>query len=166
MAINEMQGYDIGGGCKIRVSWGARAAQRSWFARQLQLQQQQQQPQQQQHLSLSHLAQIPAPASSTSSSSSTQNLDQLSNNDINVLLNMSKNQSMADSLGLFDSYVNVNDTMLNLNGYSVDQYNFQNEQIPYSSMSSNDELKLNKLLLAARDGNLDQLDLGSNLYNS
>lgn len=79
---------------------------------------------------------------------------------------MSKNQSMADSLGLFDSYVNVNDTMLNLNGYSVDQYNFQNEQIPYSSMSSNDELKLNKLLLAARDGNLDQLDLGSNLYNS
>lgn len=151
MAINEMQGYDIGGGCKIRVSWGARAAQRSWFARQLQLQQQ----------SISQLAQIPA-----SNAASSQHLDQLSNNDINVLLNMSKNQNMAGSLGLFDSYVNVNDTMLNLNGYSVDQYSFQNEQIPYTSMSSNDELKLNKLLLAARDGNLDQLDLGSNMYNS
>ncbi|ONH76359.1 hypothetical protein BOH78_1127 [Pichia kudriavzevii] len=72
---------------------------------------------------------------------------------------------MADNLGLFNSYVNINDSLLNMNGYSIDQYNFQNEMIPYTNLSSNDEFKLNKLLLAARDGNLDQLDLGSSLYN-
>ena len=255
MAINEMQGFDIGGGCKIRVSWGARAAQRSWFARQLQMQQGQGQGQPQGQSSPQQHSQVPSQVqnqqmlnqySSMPAQSSLSNFD--SNNDINALLNMAKNQSMANNLGLFDSYLEdpiakatagLSNSSVSPSGsvngsgagYAVDQYAFQNESIPFNATASNgknmnylnnlsldnmgnmsgyggmnsfnmnvngggmngvnnlgmnsmgmnnmgmnnmgmntvgispdDELKLNKLLLAARDGNLDQLDLASNLY--
>lgn len=178
LAIKEMQGYDIGGGCKIRVSWGARAAQRSWFARQLQIQQQQQQKQQQlqqlqqqqQHQQQQQLQQgynvvSPNVQHQQLLQTNDSHFNELSNNNINMMLQMNQTGTMADNLGLFNSYVNINDSLLNMNGYSIDQYNFQNEMIPYTNLSSNDEFKLNKLLLAARDGNLDQLDLGSSLYN-
>lgn len=212
MAINEMQGYDIGGGCKIRVSWGARAAQRSWFARQLQMQQQsnsppqqqqqqpmfnnlqqqsqqqQQQQQQQHHEQLSQLQQQQLMMSQyansgygnglnvglnvNSNSSSNVSMNQLTNNEFNMLLGMNTGQNIngqvggiGDSLGLFNSSVNVNSNLLQSNGYGVEQYPFQQESIPYNNgLTSNDEYKLNRLLLAARDGNLDQLDLNAGLY--
>lgn len=216
MAINEMQGFDIGGGCKIRVSWGARAAQRSWFARQLQFQSQNQSQTQTSNTNSNQPTNLTISSNSSSSQSIPLNssFEQLNNNDINfnLLLNNvnNPNSNANENLGLFESYFNLNENMLNnnLNGYSIDQYNFQNEMIPYNSLNNfnnninnlgnglnnlnglngvnglgninlnnsnsnpnnlninfNDEFKLNKLLLAARDGNLDQLDLGSNVYN-
>ncbi len=125
-AIAEMQGYDIGGGCRIRVSWGARAAQRLWFARQLQAQPQPPQPQ--------------------------------------ALVNP------ADSLGLCGGLVEAGDM----------------QRVPYAASAPGGagdagdagaadgaggaggarEVRLNNLLLAARDGNLDRLDFGSSIYRS
>lgn len=157
LAINEMQGYDIGGGCKIRVSWGARAAQRNWFARQILMQQQppqfshhnQQQQQQQQHL---------------------QNSSQL---DLTTLMQLSQSQEVVNTLGLSGTSLNISDSMLSNNGYSVEQIPFQNEQIPFSSFSSSttsavlsdDELKLNSLLLNGGNVGFDLIDKGSNMYN-
>lgn len=205
MAIIEMQGYDIGGGCKIRVSWGAKAAQRSWFARQLQMQQLEDQqsnqfnPQAQVQVQSHAQAQVQAQQAAQLQAQAqaqaqvqlqaqlqTQLQSQLqlqqhqqhqsllgldfSNSDINTLLNMSKNQNMSNNLGLYDSFDNSGIINNNNKNYSTTT-GFQNDLIPFNSMNMgmnnypNDELKLNKLLIAARDGNLDQLELGSNLYN-
>lgn len=173
MAINEMQGYDIGGNCKIRVSWGARAAQRSWFARQLQMQQQ---PQQQQQHHQQHQQQHQQQQQQQQSQNSVQ-LNSIS--DLNTLLAMNQSHNMIHSLGLSGSNLNVNES----NNFSLDQVAFNNEQIPFSSFSStnsvtsglsngsvsnllNDEdLKLNALLMGNRELNLDIIDKGANIYH-
>lgn len=148
MAINEMQGFDIGGGCKIRVSWGARAAQRNWFARQILMQQQQQQQQQ--------------PVTTN---------NQL---DLSTLMQMSRSQSAVNTLGLSGgSQLTLNDNILSNNGnYSIDPIPFQNEQIPFTTFSSatpsvlgDDDLKLNSLLMNPRDVGFDMIDKGTNIYN-
>ncbi|VUG18828.1 DEBR0S4_03378g1_1 [Brettanomyces bruxellensis] len=121
-AITEMQGYDIGGGCRIRVSWGARAAQRLWFARQLQ------QPQPQ------------------------------------LMVNP------ADSLGLCGALTDADDLQrvpyaVGMPGGAVSASGASDAEDSAPSQSAR-EMRLNSLLLAARDGNLDRLDLGSSIYRS
>jgi hypothetical protein len=54
---------------------------------------------------------------------------------------------------------------LGMNSMGMNNMGMNNMGMNTVGISPDDELKLNKLLLAARDGNLDQLDLASNLYN-
>lgn len=143
LAIAEMQGYDVGGGCKIRVSWGARAAQRNWFARQILMHQQpQQQPPQQ------------------------QPPQQSSNLDLSTLIQLNPSQEMVNTLGLSASNLSLSDTILSQNGYALEDQKYNTEPIPFSSFASttsggllrDEDLKLNSLLLNGSD-------VGFNLLN-
>ncbi|KAG7926696.1 hypothetical protein KL925_002981 [Ogataea polymorpha] len=153
-AISEMQGYDIGGGCRIRVSWGARAAQRNWFAKQLAMQQ--------------HPAQ-PAVQPPQTQQFQPANLYNMSN----TLGFTGTKYSLLNDL-LID---HASTPAINGGAYSgslLDIDKLSREPIPFSPLNSSgtsltnsfasDELRLNEYFLASRLNNLEQLDIGSGLF--
>lgn len=125
-ALTEMQGYNIGGGCRIRVSWGARAAQRIWFARQLQQEQRQQ------------------------AQASIQPIQPRQTPQLYGYSGQPQYGYPAANLGL--NSVNRRVPLVTT------------PQLSPSQSTTDKQLKLNSLLLAARDGNLDRLDINSSLY--
>ncbi|GMG59674.1 unnamed protein product [Ambrosiozyma monospora] len=174
MAITEMQGYDVGGGCKIRVSWGARAAQRNWFARQLALKQQSDNngsPMGQFEGMNGGAATPPGSIGGVNSFMPPQ----------------SQPQDLTASLGLSGSNIPMNDMILDYSNSDLGSFN--NEPIPFNrignsagqqqqqqqssitqsgdntSAGSTEDFRLNGLLLSARDGNLDQIDLSSTVHD-
>ncbi|KAG7818113.1 hypothetical protein KL928_003114 [Ogataea angusta] len=154
MAISEMQGYDIGGGCRIRVSWGARAAQRNWFAKQLAMQQQ--------------------PPQQAVQPLQTQQFQQANLYNMSNTLGLTGTQySLLNDL-LID---NAGTSATNGGSYSGSLLNIDRlsrEPIPFSPLNSSgtsltnsfasDELRMNEYFLASRLNNLEQLDIGSGLF--
>ncbi|KAG7884692.1 hypothetical protein KL938_001819 [Ogataea parapolymorpha] len=154
MAISEMQGYDIGGGCRIRVSWGARAAQRNWFAKQLAMQQQ--------------------PPQQAVQPPQTQQFQQAN------LYNMSNTLGLTGTkYSLLNDLLidHASTPVTNGGAYSGSLLNIDRlsrEPIPFSPLNSSgtslttsfasDELRLNEYFLASRLNNLEQLDIGSGLF--
>ncbi|ODV86494.1 hypothetical protein CANARDRAFT_232221 [[Candida] arabinofermentans NRRL YB-2248] len=179
-AITEMQGYDIGGGCKIRVSWGARAAQRNWFARQLTLQQQVGSAGVNNNVASSpSSSSLLTPSDSISQQELTNSLGLIGTNFnlLNDLLVPGSNRPYDYNLGGLNNVNSFGSNAINssLNDITLNHEKLNNEQIPFSPVNSSgggslensitsDELKLNEFLLAARDGTLDKLDMSSTVY--